>query len=144
MCRSLKVPQMKDLYQPHLIILFLTLWFWIRTTPDLLAVVLFVQRGWNLLRHSHILTSTRDNLSARCVHLWVCIQAEQTGREDWCPKSRPCPDLDEGNGHAARDKAGQRRVWGAGWSASNNGVRALRPRATQRPVKPPPLALTLQ
>lgn len=85
------------------------------------------------------LTLTRDNsASVSVLYAFMSVQAEQTDREDWCPKSWPCPDLDEGNGHAARDKAGQRRVWGAGWSASNNGVRALRPQATQRPEIPPP------
>lgn len=85
------------------------------------------------------LTLTCDNsTSVSESYAFMSMQAEQTDREDWCPKSWPCPDLDEGNGHAARDKAGQRRVWGAGWSASNNGVRALRPQATQRPEKPPP------
>lgn len=76
---------------------------------------------WNLL-HSHI---SNTDVWHRCICLCLTyiydMLARQTDWEDWCPKSRPCPDLDEGSGHAAWDKAGQRRVWGAGWSASNNG-----------------------
>lgn len=88
-----------------------------------------------------LLTLTRDDcasVSTSGLCAFMSMQTEQTDREGWCPKSWPCPDLGEGNSHAAQDKAGQRRVWGAGWSASNNGVRTPRPQATQRREKPPP------
>lgn len=101
---------------------FTLIWIWIRITPDYFAVILLFKKAEICSSTAAFLTLTRNNsASVSGLYAFMSMQAEQTDREDWCPKSRPCPDLDEGNGHTAQDKAGQRRVWGAGWSASNNG-----------------------
>lgn len=44
----------------------------------------------------------------------TCVFKQMNRERGKFPKSRPCPDLAEGSGHAAQDKAVKERVWW-GW-----------------------------